>query len=157
MASCRRTKSHEDILTNFSSECLISLASNDSLGKMEKSSGRQTNELKISQFIEIPTIDSKPSSVLFNILEHDSLASSCQSLVHQTTHSNWGKKRSSVFSLFSVYNVSNDRVRRASGVSFLSVRSINMYVRIHRKILLFISLSMAIGIVIFTLLLMFMF
>ena len=43
-----------------------------------------------------------------------------------------------------------DKVRRASAVSFMSVRSINVYVRSHRKIFLLINLTMAMGVVIFT-------
>ena len=59
--------------------------------------------------------------------------------------------------MFSNYNVSYDKVRRKSAASFMSVRSINVYVRSHRKIFLVISFTMAIGIVIFTLILMFCF
>ena len=59
--------------------------------------------------------------------------------------------------MFSVFNVSYYKVRRASAVSFMSVRSINVYVRSHRKIFLVISFTMAMGIVIFTLILMFCF
>ena len=153
MSSLKRRRSHEDILktpilTKFSSEYdLISLASETMITQASKS--------KVSKATELPEVFKKPKGILFNIIENEALSGSCQSLVHQNTPLTHDKRRSSMFSLFSVYN--SDRVRRASGVSFISVKTINMYVKNHRRIFLYISITMAMCIVFFTLLLMFIF
>ena len=172
MMTYKKSKSYQEVLsskiqTKFSSESdLLSLEVSDKkLGsfqnektKAKENSTREKRDdlkhAKISRTKEFADLPQKRSSGLLEIIEYDPLASSCQSLFQKTTPLTYNKRRSS---MFSVYNVSYDKVRRASAVSFMSVRSINVYVRSHRKIFLVISFTMAIGIVIFTLILMFCF
>ena len=87
----------------------------------------------------------EPRGLRFTIQDYTGTTS------HVTTPVNYAKRRSSIFSL------STERIRRASEGSFLSVKSVNLYIRSHRKVFLYTSVIMAVIIVIFTLCLMFMF
>ena len=172
MMTYKRSKSYQEVLssntpTKFSSESdLCSLEVSDKKVDLYQDENTKDKENitpgnrddlkhpKISRSKEFPDMSQKRPSGLLEITEYDPLASSCQSLFQQATPLTYNRNRSS---MYSVYNMSYDKVRRASSVSFMSVRSINVYVRSHRKIFLLISFTMAMGIVIFTLILMFCF
>jgi hypothetical protein len=155
----KKSKSYQEVLssniqTKFTSESdLLSLEVSDKkLGSFQNEKTKAKENITPEK--RDAKISRKRSSGLQEIIEYDPLAWSGHNLFQQTTPLTYNKRRSS---MYSVYNVSYNKARRASAVSFMSVRSINMYVRSHRKIFLVISITMAMGIVIFTLILMFCF